>query len=468
MPAEPALAANEEPIVAVIHSTAAQPLALAWQAHCNAFLWGLGNGLVSTTLASYLARQLGAAGLIFAIIFASQNIAGGLRLFTPWILQWSGSRKWFSIGTFVVSCLLLLILPEICEPGAKEQNAWKLWAFVGLWGGWHLAMFAGAIALWSWIGDLVPSRRRGKFIGVRQAWLMIGQILGLVAAGVFAYKYPEWNPQLSPAEVRWDALSWPALAGAIAMLLAVLPLLVMPDIPFRALKQNHARELLNAVVDRRFLPLLTFWCYAGLVNGVSQAVQGLYPLIVLKLPPSTTLAMVALMHLGQILISPLIGYFADRGYSRSIMIVSQIFVSVALFFFPLVLTNLAGKQFPLGMWLAYGFWIAYAGLNVCLPHLMLKLSPGENSPPYISLYFSLSGLAVALSSILCGLWFDSLAKDYALNLAGWSLDRFEIFFYAGGLLRLTSVVWLCLLPRGAGTSVKIGHVLTAPQLTTRS
>lgn len=424
------------------------PATLAWPAHANAFLWGLGNGLVSTTLASYLARQLGAEGLIFAIIFASQNIAGGLRLFTPWILQWARSRKWFAIGAFVFSCLLLLTLPEICEPGDPAKHPFKLRAFVALWGGWHLAMFVGVIALWSWIGDLVPSNTRGKFIGVRQGWLMVGQILGLVAAGVFA----QWYPTFNTAATRWHALAWPAIAGGVAMLLAVLPLLLMRDLPYQSREKNHAGELWNAVTDQRFFPLLAFWCYAGLVNGVSQAVQGLFPIVVLKLPPEAALAMLALMHLGQILLSPMLGYFADRGISRGIMIVSQILVSIALFFFPLVIGD---EQFPLGMWLAHGLWIAYAGLNVCLPHLMLKLSPGENSPPYISTYFALSGLAVALSSIVCGQWFDSLPRNYTLDLAGWSLNRFELFLYLGGLLRLTSVVWLCLLPRGSGGSSKI-------------
>ena len=433
-------------------------------AHVNAFLWGLGNGLLSTTLASYLARQLGAEGLVFAIIFASQHIAGGLRLFTPWILQWVGSRKWFAIGAFVMSCGLLLMLPEVCEPTVPAAKLFKLRAFVALWGGWHLAMFAGVIVLWSWIGDLVPSSRRGKFIGLRQAWLGIGQIVGLIAAGVFANRYPVWYPQLSPAEVRWDALSWPALAGGVCMLFAVLPLFGMCDLQYRPTEKNHASEIWAAITDRRFRPLLAFWCYAGLVNGVSQAVQGLYPLIVLKVKPEMALAMVALMHLGQILLSPLLGYLADRGQARRIMIVSQVLVSVALFFFPLAI---GADKFPLGMWLAHGLWIAYSGLNVCLPHLMLKLSPGENSPPYISTYFALSGLAVALSSIVCGQWFDSLPRDYSLNLAGWSLDRFQLFLYLGGLLRLTSVVWLCWLPREEAPSAKIETVKTVPQLMTR-
>jgi MFS family permease len=447
MPAECALSAIEQP--------ASASATLVWQAHLNAGLWGLGNGLVSTTLASYLARQLGAEGLAFGLIFASQHIAGGLRLFTPWILNWVGSRKWFAVGAFTISCLLLLMLPGICQPGHPADQTFKLRAFVALWGGWHLAMFVGAIALWSWIGDLVSSPVRGKFIGVRQSWLMIGQIAGMLAAAWFASWYPTWNTTAT----RWHTLSWPALAGGWCMLLAVLPLVWMPDVKLVMPQRDYAGQLWAAMTDRRFRPLLAFWCYAGLVNGVSQAVQGLYPVVVLKLPISTTLAMVAAMHLGQILLSPLLGYLADRGNSRTIMIVSQVLVSIALFFFPFVATSTAdGSPIPYGMWFAHGLWIAYSGLNVCLPHLMLKLSPGENSPPYISTFYGLSGLAIALSSIVCGQWFDSLDRTYQWDLGALSLDRFELFLYLGAILRLTSVVWLCLLPREAATSAKIDAV----------
>ena len=433
-----------------------------WQAHANAFCWGLGNGLVSTTLASYLAKEFGAQGLVLAFIFASQHFAGGLRLCTPWILHWVGSRKWFAVGAFVVSCLLLLVLPEICEPGPLADNAFKLRSFVALWGGWHLAMYVGAIALWSWMGDLVESSVRGKFIGVRQSWLMAGQIVGMLAAGVFAYWYPTWNVSAT----RWHTLAVPALAGGWCMLLAVLPLVWMPDVKLHLPERDHTSDLWAALTDRRFRPLLAFWCYLGLVNGVSQAVQGLYPIVVLKLPVWVPLAMTALMHLGQVALSPVLGRLADRGQARTIMIVSQVLVSLALVFYPLVIRIPAPGQVPFayGIWIAHALWIAYAGLNVCLPHLMLKLSPCENSPPYISTYFALSGLCIAVSSVACGYWFDGLPREFSIDLGVVSFDRFELFLYLGAFLRLTSIVWLYYLPRTAGASAKIEEPKNVPQL----
>ncbi|WP_425616089.1 MFS transporter [Anatilimnocola sp. NA78] len=408
-----------------------------WQAHLNGLLWGLGNGLVSTTLVTYLARELGAEGTALGLILAAPNLAGTLRLSTPRILRFVGSRKWFSVAAFLLSCLLLLALPIVCRPDASEHDRWKLAWLVNLWGGWHLAMFVGAIALWSWLGDVAPSATRGTFIGLRNSLLAIGNIAGILAAAAFAHYYPLWNV----AAGKWEALSFPAFAGAWCMIVAIVPLIWMPEPPLVLPPRSSRRELWDVLTDLRFRPLLGFWCYAGLANGVTQAAQAFFPIVVLKLPVSEVLQLVALMHLGQILISPLIGYFADRGLSRSIMIVSQIIVSVSLLFF-----TLATREHPFWFGGAYVCWIAYAGLNVCLPHLMLKLSPGENSPPHISAYFALGGLVTALSAVLFGLLFDQRPRQEPVDLGYLSVDRFHLFFVIGTLARLSAVVWLWFLP----------------------
>ena len=120
------------------------------------------------------------------------------------------------------------------------------------------------------------------------------------------------------------------------------------------------------------------------------------------------------------------------------MIVSQVLVSLALVFFPLAIPATKGEPaFAYGMWIAYGLFIAYAGLNVCLPHVMLKLSPGENSPPYISTYFALGGLTMAVSTVFFGWMFDQVPRDFQLSVVGWSIDRFQLFLYAGAALRLS-------------------------------
>lgn len=418
------------------------PATSLWPAHANAALWGLGNGLTSTTLATYLARELGAEGLAVGLIVASPNLAGVLRLGAPALLRAVDSRQTFAIVTFSLSGLLLFLLPLLSWPGLLPSERLSLAVLVTLWGLWHLAMFLGVIALWSWFGDLVPGDVRGRFIGVRQGWLMAGQVTGMVAAGLFALGLSRMMPDLP----RWQPLAWPALAGAVCMLLAVVPLLALPNVQLNAQKIGSLGDSLRAISDRRFLPLLGFWCWAGVANGVSQAAQGLFP-FALGLPVLVMLGLQAGMQIGQAGVSPAIGRWADRFGSRRLMIGSQVLVSTALLFY--VPASREAPYWIVGTWL---LWIAYAGLNVCLPHVMLRLSPGENSPPYIATYFALGGLATALSSIVFGALFDALPRDWSLEVGGMALDRFRVFFIGGALLRLSAVGWLVFLPNARSAS----------------
>lgn len=413
------------------------PKSSTWPLHANAALWGLGNGLTSTTLVTYLARELGAAGLAVGLIVASPNLAGLFRLLVPAVLRRLESRKRFSLVAFVVSGSLLLALPLVCAPGVLPSRSASLVLLVALWGLWHLAMFLGVIGLWSWIGDLMPGEVRGRFIGVRQSWLMAGQIGGMIAAGLFAFALTHFVPDVS----RWHTLAWPAMLGAMMMLVSVAPLRRLHDVPIDRNAVGRVSDAWKAIVDRHFRVLLAFWCLAGIANGVSQAAQGLFPIVALQLPVSVMLGLQAMMHLGQVAVSPPVGRWADRFGSRPIMIVSQVLVSLALVFYVL-----ATKQQPYwiaGTWL---LWIAYAGLNVCLPHVMLRLSPGENSPPYIATYFALGGLATAISSVVFGAVFDQLPRDWTIAIGSLALDRFQVFFLAGVVLRLATVGCLVRLP----------------------
>lgn len=417
-----------------------------WPAHANAALWGLGNGLTSTTLATYLARELGAEGLAVGLIVASPNLAGVLRLGAPALLCAVGSRKTFSIASFLFSGLLLFLLPLLAWPGLLPSDGLSLAALVTLWGLWHLAMFLGVIALWSWIGDLAPSQERGRFIGLRQGWLMAGQVTGMVAAGLFAYGLARLVPDLP----RWQPLAWPALAGAVCMLIAVLPLVALPDFVLDRSRVGSLRDSLSAITDRRFMALLGFWCWAGMANGVSQAAQGLFP-FALGLPVLAMLGLQAGMQVGQAGVSPAIGRWADQFGSRRLMIGSQALVSVALLCY--VPATGAMPYWIIGTWV---LWIAYAGLNVCLPHVMLRLSPGENSPPYIATYFALGGLTTAMSSVVFGAVFDALPREWSVAVGGLTLDRFQAFFVVGAMLRLSAVAWLFFVPDTRRTPRNVG------------
>ena len=95
---------------------------------------------------------------------------------------------------------------------------------------------------------------------------------------------------------------------------------------------------------------------------------------------------------------------------------------------------------------AWVLWIAYAGINVCLPNLMLKLAPRETNASYIAAFQAASGLCFAASAILGGLILDHSGKWTGFLVGGLSLSFFPCVFIFGWIARsLGAFVLLCVV-----------------------
>jgi MFS family permease len=146
------------------------------------------------------------------------------------------------------------------------------------------------------------------------------------------------------------------------------------------------------------------------------------------------------MNLGQWTVSPWLGRLADRLGNRRVMFVSQLLVAAGLLFFAVATPS--QWWWLVGAWV---LWIAYAGLNVCLPNLMLKLSPHEANASYIAAFEATRGLCFAASAILGGVMLDSF-KDWTLSLSDtlW-LSFFPCLFVFGWIMRslgATLLLWV--------------------------
>ena len=121
------------------------------------------------------------------------------------------------------------------------------------------------------------------------------------------------------------------------------------------------------------------------------------------------------------------------------MIVSQLLVAAGLLFF--AAATPAHWTWFIGAWV---FWIAYAGLNVCLPNLMLKLSPEQSNTPYIAAFYAVTGLCYAASTIVGGAIIDHYRMD-TFSLAGYGLSYFAGLFLFGWLRRSFGALLLLLV-----------------------
>lgn len=413
-------------------------------AYWNGALWAVGNGLVGTSLIVYLAMDLRPSyrqGLAISLILAAPRIAGLLRLATPAMLGRLGNRKRFCLAAYFLSAVTLLgIVPAASSRWSPSANV-SLTLLVTLWCTYHLLEYLATVALWSWLADLVPVRIRGRFIGIRQRWMLIGQAVAMVAAGLFVWGWHDIHPR----QPRWVAYSVPAVLGAWFMLAALAPLARLPRVggdrpaPLVA----SLRATWEPFRDRRFLGLILFGCWFSFANGITQSAQFLYAYRVLHVTLFTTLALKTAMRGGQLTVSPRIGSLADRLGNRPVMIVSLAILSLALPFF--LLATPERWWWVIGAWVT---WIAYAGINVCLPNLILKTSPPQRTTSYIATYYAITGLCMAVSTVLGGAFLDRFG-EHAFNVLDGrlTLTAYQVSFALGSAARALSVVALVLLVR---------------------
>jgi MFS family permease len=430
-----------------------RPLAVAARcrarrlAYWNGAVWAIGNGLTSGTLVIYLAQELGAEriGLGIGLILAARHVVGLLRLGAPVLIGRLVDRKRFCLAAYLASALVLLGLPWVATPGRLPSPGASLAALVGLWCVYHLLQYVGTIALWSWLADLVPLRIRGRFLGRRERWMVAGEAAAMLSSAAFV-----WGWQyLHPDQPRWVAYLVPAVMGAGFMIAALVPLVLIPRAAGSRVIRFGAtfRWLLAPLGDRRFLRLILFGCWLALANGITQSAQYTYPKEVLNVRLFILLALQTAMFCGQWALGPWLGRLADRLGNRPVMIGSLLLVAQGPLFY--YLSTPEQRWWFAGAWVV---WIAYAGLNVCLPNLMLKLSPGESNTPYIAMYFAVTGLCYAANTIVGGAMYDQYG-GHTLTLPGvLTLDYYPCVFLLGWVARGLGVLVLLLVIEPPGRS----------------
>jgi MFS family permease len=373
----------------------------------NGAIWAVGNGLASTTLVFYLAGELHAKqfGLGIGLILAAPHVAGLLQLGAPAMIGRLAGRKRFCLAAFFLSALVLLALPCICSPGLLPSPGWSLAAMISLWCLYHVLQYLGMVALWAWLADIAPTPIRGRYLGRRQRWMVAGTAAAALAAGFFAWGWHACWPDAP----RWIPYGLMAELGACFMLAALSPMASMPACVGKtrhvATQRNNAASWKTPFRDGRFLRLLLFGCLFSLVNGVTQSAQNYYPLHILGVSLFVSLALQTGMNLGQCGVSPWLGRMADRRGNRPVMFACQWLVAAGMLFY--AVATPAQWWWIVGAWI---FWIAYAGLNVCLPNLTLKLASPGAAASYTAAFQAAGGFCYAVGSIFGGALVDRFSS----------------------------------------------------------
>jgi MFS family permease len=417
----------------------------------NGAYWGLGNGLVSSSLIVYFAGTFGAVGFTISLILAMPRLVGVLRLGTPIFIDAIGRRQQFCVRMFLAASIVLMLLPAVA---LLPSLIWSLWAMVALWTTYHLLEFLGLVALWSWIGDVVPDAIRGRFIGRRGALLNACQVAGMLLGGGGSWWWRGYCVEIHREELIWLAYAVCAVVGAMLLALAVWPLAKAPvdltpkeTIPVN--RRQRLREIIAPFADRDYRRFLAYGGWFSLANGISGLALFLFQMRVLDISYGGRMAMDGTSQGVQSLIMPSVGKAIDRWGGVPVLVISQLLVALGLLFF--LIATPEAWWWILG---AYLLWIAYAGVNTAMPKLMLSLAPPTHYTSYSAAWFAWSELVFALSALAGGLLFDWASDDKNFTpqvWAGYRVDHFAAIFLLGLVLRLSAAAWAARIREPTGS-----------------
>lgn len=400
----------------------------------EATLWAAGNALTTGAFLMYFARDLGAAGLLIGVIAAVPETSGVLRLFAPALIGKLGNRKRTVIVASLAARALSLGIPCVAMGRTPLPCIDPLWLFVAFLFAAQACQWIGYVAYVSWLADLVPRRRWGRFFAARNTCMLLVVLVVPVLAGATR---DHWIEQTGA--ILW-AYVVPFVLGVAIMALSLVPLAMLPHPRQQSASRPGSTwaRLAAPWADRGFRRLVVYSGWLALWSGLMQAPFFLF----VKNELGAGLAALSLgytaMRLCQVPVSLVAGRLADRVGDRPVLIVGLCGVAASVLFL------LAAT--PERWWLVYGTflcWGAWAAVNICQQNFMLARAPRRDNAAYIALFQAAGGLCAGLGGIAGGWLLDLLVvRRFSVSLGVWQCGPFALLFIVSGLGRATAIAWL--------------------------
>lgn len=276
----------------------------------------------------------------------------------------------------------------------------------------------------SWMSDLVPPDRRGRYFGLRNTVAGISAMVSIYGAGLI----------LDYFRVQGAAAQGYAVIFGIAVLAAFGAALLIARQPEPPLAPVHWRGIGSFLFDplreaafRHFAILATGW---ALVTGVAAPFFNAYGLTTLQLDFSL-LALTGIVTSAVALIfSPLVGWLMDRyGYRR--VVTACVLGTVPL---PLGWV-LSTPENIVPLWLTAIFsGVFWPGVNQGLSNLLMARAPAAQRGVAVAIFSLLTGLGTLIAALIGGVLGQAmtgtllhlgplLIKDLAVLFVGTMLGR---------------------------------------------
>lgn len=405
----------------------------------NQLLWTAGYSLTSGGFLLYFANELGARGFTTSVLLALPELVGVSAIGTRPLVAASGRRKLVWGATGLLARAASLGIPLMAFPALRPAGA----ALPVLIAALAVSQFLQAIsyvAYLSWLSDLVPARRWGRFFATRTVSRIAVQLVVPIAAG---YARDAWKRGLSSDEAL---LAYVAafLVGTLLLLASMVPVLRLPEVsPMLPEDGAEAERPTDRAWSRPgyggslWLLLIHNW-WLALANGLTQAAFYKYRVGTLGISLGTYYVLENTTLLVMVPISILAGRFSDRRGNKWLLFWGAVVASLALPFWFVATRD--------RWWLLFGaqvLWGAFAAVNLAGYNLLLLLSPRGRNTLQLALFQQGGGLLAGLSGLAGGWWLDRLLDgNVAVQVGPWTLGPFALLFAVSWAGRLTAPLWV--------------------------
>ena len=369
--------------------------------------------------ASYVAAYGGAEGLglLGSIIHL---FSGLLYIKLPAAAEMLGSRKRavLVIGLLDAFTWLPLVFAFLFF------KSLPLVVFIALW----VVSIAPAVLitplLFSWVSDMIPINRRGRYFGMRS---VIG---GAAYVGLFYGMGHMLNLFDGRVSVGFAIIFFAAFVGQMASWFVYRRMYEPPQV----LKKDERFGFVDFLKAARRSNLGRFIIYMSLLTfAIYLALPFLAVFILEDLGFSYAFFTVLMLSqmVGKLLSLGLWGKFADMNGNLQVIAIVSLLAPVV----PLLWLISQGVTYLVFAMLFSG--VVWAGLELCAPNFVYEAAPAGRGMKYVSYYRGLSSIAMAIGMLLGGYLATHISPlmDY----------RVLSLFLVSGLLSL--IVVIALLPR---------------------
>jgi hypothetical protein len=375
------------------------------------------------------------------VLLIVPETAGIIGLAARWLIQYTGNRKRIWLVCSLTARFVSIGIPLLAFPQLRPSGIDPLVIMIACLAVSQALQSIAYVAYISWLADLVPETRWGRFFATRNISKLCVLLVVPIAAG---FLRDRWRTAVKvnemPEETALLAYVLVFSIGIVLLLASMLPLLQLPNISTRSesMKTPVWKTVTAAFANRSMRFLLIHNGWLAIANGLTQAAFFLYSVRVLGIDLATYCVLFGLTQLTKIPISWATGRFCDRYGNKLPLLLGLVAASLALPFW-----MFATKE---RWWLlagAYFFWGAFAVVNIAGRNLVLKLSPPGDNTTQLALYRLGGGLLAGLSGLAGGLWLGHLLKaKFHFDIGSQTFEAYHLLFLLSFIGRITTVLWV--------------------------